>query len=161
LINFPEKGAGFVRYGPNDSKGDHWVNPELASILFGVGKMREDNGQNPMQIGDISGADGLSPNASHKSHKGGNNVDLRLIRNDEKNLPVNVNDPNFSMEKSQELVNQLTYFGVTNILSFPNISGQMLKDTTQYKGHKDHLHISNHTLSNPVITLPEVIVKPN
>lgn len=161
LIDFPAKSEGIVRYGPNDKKGDHWVNPKLAAILFGVGKLRKDNGQSEIQIGDLSNSEAVSPNTSHKSHKNGNNADIRLVREDEKNLPTNVNNPNFSLEKSQELVDQLKLFGAKTILSYPNNEGIILKGTTMYPGHKDHLHITNYEINEPaVISLPEIIVKP-
>jgi hypothetical protein len=147
LVNFPDAGEGFTRYGDKDPGGDHFVKPEIAAALFGaVNEFSEKNPDVKVQFGDMSNSNGERPNETHTTHKGGRNVDFRYIRTDGELKPVNINSPQLDKIKSQDLINAFNKFGFNgskSIGSFPNSEGVLFNNTFKLKGHDTHGHLQN------------------
>jgi len=154
LVTFPDEGKGFTRYGEKDSGGDHSVQPKVAAALFGA--INEITTKDPsiiVRLGDMSGITGNKPGTKHTggslSHFNGRNVDVGLIRTDNApDLGTNVNYSTFDVNRNQAAVNAYYKFGFTVILSHRNSSGVLLKNTTNRKGHLNHLHLQGF---NPIV----------
>ena len=158
LVEFWGYGNGYERYGPLDlvktggsyGNGDHWLDPNAAgSLLASAWEWQgrsNSTGSVPLQFGDMSGSDSVTPNTSHiGGHNGGRNIDVRYPRIDHKTLPVTVNDSQFDRKESTRLVSIFAKWGFKSILSFPNSQGYLLEGTKQYKGHDNHLHLQGYT----------------
>lgn len=88
-------------------------------------------------IGDISLAQGgrMSP---HATHQHGTNVDIRPLRKDGKQSPVDITDPQYSRENTKILVASLS--------AHKNVKRILFNDTAiagvyYLTGHNNHLHV--------------------
>ncbi len=147
LVEFPDKGTGFTRYGEADIGGDHYVQPMVAAALFGaVYAIYSQDPTITIQFGDMSGAKGNKPGTAHTggkySHINGKNVDLRYVRIDRANKPVTVNDAEFDWTANQNVVNAFKLFGFSDILSYPTADGKkQLANTHKLANHHHHIHL--------------------
>jgi len=99
------------------------------------------SGLPPMQIGDMSNADG-SPVPGHLpdgDHSLGTSFDVRPMRKDGQMLGVRWQDPNYDREMTQRLVDTLLNTGgVTRVI----FSDPQIRGITRYRGFDDHLHVT-------------------
>ncbi len=146
LVNFPNNGSGFTRYGENDIGGDHSIQPIVAAALFGAINMITNNDPSIIiQFGDMSAENGNKPGTAHtggsKSHVNGRNVDLRYVRLDRAMKPVTVFDTQFDWDANQIVVNAFHFYGFSDIKSFTNNDGKILANTNKMSNHHHHLHL--------------------
>lgn len=151
FVNFPSSGNGFTRYGDVESGGDHYVQKATAaSILNGISEFRQEYSSATVQLGNMSNQYGGKPggNGIHTggslSHMWGRNVDVRYIRLDRKNLPVNVNNSQFDRAANQSLVNAFRNNGFNSVLSFRAPDNFLLNGTVHRSKHHNHLHFQGH-----------------
>lgn len=88
-------------------------------------------------VGDISFANGgrMPP---HGSHRRGTDVDIRPQRADGRRAPVQITDPNYSRDRTRQVVEALQ--------RDPNLKLILFNDTKipgvrYYEGHHNHLHV--------------------
>jgi RHS repeat-associated protein len=146
LVDFPASGTGFQRYGTIETGGDHSVQPAVAAALFGaINEITTNDPTVTVQLGDMSASNGNKPGTVHTggatSHLNGRNVDVRYVRNDRQLSPVTVTDTQFDTKASQSVVNSFNKFGFKSILSNPDLNGNLLQNTTSFRGHHNHLHL--------------------
>lgn len=146
LVNFPDRGDGFDRYGGVDIGGDHSIQPLVAAALFGaINTINSNDPTITIQFGDMSAEDGSKPGTAHQggstSHLNGRNVDLRYVRKDRAMQRVTVNDTEFDWNANQIVVNSFHLYGFSDIKSYPNSNGKILANTKKLPNHHHHLHL--------------------
>ena len=147
LVEFPNNGKGFTRYGEIDEGGDHFLQPSVAAALFGaIHDIYQYDNSIMIQLGDMSAFNGNKPGTAHNggstSHVNGRNIDVRYIRSDRKLSPLTVDDPNFDKSANQKMVDSFYKYGFKSQLSYPMTQdGWILNHTKSFKNHHHHLHI--------------------
>ena len=146
LVDFPESGAGFTRYGEADHGGDGSLQPSVAAALFGaINEITTNDPSIIVQLGDMSAFDGSAPGTAHKggatSHVGGRNVDVRYTRKDRQLLPLQTNSSQFDKSANQSMANSFHKFGFKSILSYSDANGNLLNNTKSWNGHHNHFHL--------------------
>ncbi|MFG1625568.1 penicillin-insensitive murein endopeptidase [Kribbella sp. NPDC049227] len=91
-------------------------------------------------ITDIS-LRGGGPMSPHKSHQRGTDVDIRPVRNDGKEEPVNYTMPVYSRQLTQELVDLIRGNPVLQV-SRVFFNDPQVKGVSPLSGHHDHMHVS-------------------
>ena len=92
----------------------------------------------PFGIGDISLQQG-GPMPHHASHRHGTHVDIRPLRKDSRRVPVTIQDPQYSHDQTQLLIDALrAHHNVKAIL----FNDPKAKGVTAWKGHDNHLHVT-------------------
>jgi len=89
-------------------------------------------------VGDISFAQGgeMQP---HNSHRNGLDVDIRPLRTDKQNAPVDIAHAQYSRDFTKTLVESLlAHRNVKGIL----FNDKEIKHVTQWAGHDNHLHVT-------------------
>ena len=149
LVDFPDSGDGFTRYGEKDLGGDHSVQPLVAAALYGA--IYDVMIQDPtitLQFGDMSAQSGAKPGTEHTggvmSHVNGRNVDVRYTRRDRKLDVVHIGWEEFDYDASQITVNSFYKFGFKDIKS-DHQRGFILQNTNHYPGHYHHMHLQKFT----------------
>ena len=173
LVQFPDSGSGFNRYGAVDAgggdhgAGDHFVKPIVAAALFGmVAVLRDDYGIT-MSFGDMSSSNGRDPWETgfphHSGHghasRSGVDVDFRYLNRSGASFQSKTatTDSQFSVEKNQAVFDVAKRFGFTS--NYQGTGGK-LKGVTKAGGHNDHGHLGFNQGSN--VTIHKVIkVFPN
>jgi murein endopeptidase len=90
-------------------------------------------------IGDISfQGGGLMP--PHKSHQVGLDADIRLMRNDGRELPIKFQDPAYSRTLTQELVNRIIANGILRV-QYIFFNDPQVQSVRPWPGHDNHLHV--------------------
>lgn len=88
-------------------------------------------------IGDMSFVDG-APMPPHTSHRDGRNVDIRPMRLDHANQPIDIFSAQYDREATRLLVQALlAHANVQQILFNDN----QIAGVTPYAGHDNHLHV--------------------
>lgn len=88
-------------------------------------------------VGDISLIDG-SPMPGHTSHRTGKNVDIRPMRLDHANEPVDIFSADYDREATRLLVKSLlAHANVDQIL----FNDSEIEGVTPFAGHDNHLHV--------------------
>lgn len=161
LVQFPENGIGFSRYGTIDAggtttspaevvgQGDHYLQPETAAALFGlVNKLDTEFGID-ISLGDMSSSNGSDPwQSGFKHHAGhghlgkrsGLDVDFRYVNTDGVSFKSKnaFNNSSYSSLNNQRVYDAATTFGFTK--NYQGTSGD-LTGATKVKGHNDHGHL--------------------
>lgn len=134
----PTRGSGHYSYQPTSKQ---FGRPQtIAAVQAIAAAWQQANPQGPrIGIGNISlKGGGLMP--PHKSHQKGVDVDIRPVRNDRQEKPVNYQSPGYSHALTQELVNLIRANGVLPVrfilFNDPDVNG-----VTASPGHDDHLHV--------------------
>lgn len=140
-VLLPARGTGYVAYN-RDGNDQFGTAKTIKTIQDIARKWNEQNPNTPLQIGDISrkGGGRFRP---HSSHDKGIDIDIRPIRKDNKNLPLDVrNEPNqLDREKVRQLIKIVRAENPNAIIYF-NDSVLMKEGLTKYAdGHHNHLHI--------------------
>jgi hypothetical protein len=90
-------------------------------------------------IGNIS-KDGGGPVPPHKSHQTGLDVDFRLLRTDGARIGITFRDPNYSLARTQDLINTILNNSVLSV-KLILCNDNNLKGVKPWPGHDDHLHV--------------------
>ncbi len=136
---------GFVSH-TSDAK--RFLSGEAVAVL--IGALNEAR-ISDLSLGQFSLYNGASPPPS-KSHIGGKNGDLRLLRKDRSGGRVTVFDQQYDIERTSRLTAALYKFGYKDILSERNKDGKLASNTRHFSGyrkngkwisvrHHHHLHL--------------------
>jgi S1-C subfamily serine protease len=90
-------------------------------------------------IGNIS-KNGGGPVPPHKSHQTGLDVDFRLLRTDGARIGITFRDPNYSLARTQDLINTILNNSVLSV-KLILCNDNNLKGVKPWPGHDDHLHV--------------------
>jgi peptidoglycan hydrolase-like protein with peptidoglycan-binding domain len=139
FVQMPESGPGFVCYGPVHKR---YGRSEVVRALQHISKLWQQaypNGPR-LQVGNISLQEGgfMEP---HTSHQKGVDVDIAPIANDTAEIPLTWSHPQYSRERSQQLVDLIHNNPLLKVRSIlfndPNV-----RDVSPWAGHDNHLHVS-------------------
>ena len=157
LVEFPDKGYGFERYGSKDRGGDHYLNPLTAACLFGLTAEFYDNWDigdyHPLiSFGDMSNAKGTAPNGDHSTHGGpkgysGDCIDFRYLDSYLHSFQGNVANKKFDQYSNWLFLYLAGYWGFNkNYVSNKELNlSELHLNTLNAKrigGHNDHGHIT-------------------
>jgi hypothetical protein len=136
----PRSGAGFYSYHPG-SPGRQYGTAATIGALQAVGAAwaaAHPNGPR-IGIGDVSfkGGGKMPP---HVSHDKGVDVDLRIMRNDGKELGTTYRDRSYSHALTQQLVDLIRGNTVASVKVI-YFNDPAVKGVRPWKGHDNHLHV--------------------
>ena len=127
-----------VKAGQGDKS---FIAPEAFAAVLGA---FSETGYNDFTITQFSNSDGSSP-APSISHINGSNGDFRYLRKDGSGNPVTVFDSQFDTRRNANFTNALSKYGYSDLKSYhiptPNKNAVALPNTSQLKGHHNHLHL--------------------
>jgi hypothetical protein len=136
-VQLPPSGPGYYTY--RERPLHRFGRPETIRALQAVGAawVRTHPRGPRIGIADLS-LRGGGPIAGHASHQCGVDVDIRLMRNDGRELDVTCSDPAYSQQLTQELVNLIRKTGPVQSIFFndPRVRG-----VTWQPNHHNHLHV--------------------
>lgn len=138
-VQLPVSGQGYYSYAQFREKqfglaqtiqaieniASTWFHNHRTGPLIGVGNISKNGG---------------GPVPPHSSHQTGLDVDFRLLRKDGAKIGITFRAPNYSLARTQDLVN--TILG-NSVLSVKLIlcNDDRLKGVQPWPGHDDHLHV--------------------
>jgi len=149
-VQLPPKGEGFYTYNPSTQSPPggvdrRWGHATVVReiILLGRWWARTHPDQPRLGIGDVSRPEGgrfSGPGVGHLSHQNGLDVDIRLVRSDDKEDGADPGTYNSSL--TQDVVNRLVQRGASLVLIGPNLdlSGPS-GIVRRWPNHDDHLHV--------------------
>jgi peptidoglycan hydrolase-like protein with peptidoglycan-binding domain len=140
IAHFEEVGAsgpGFYRC--LDSVGGTWgTSGTVATLELVAGKWQAEGHSARIGVDDISLPHG-EPFPPHAGHRIGQDVDIRLMRTDGQELPLDsYQDAAYSRQLTQHLVDLFWSTGEVSYILFndPNVRG-----VQPWEGHDNHLHV--------------------
>jgi len=92
-----------------------------------------------LNIRDIS-LQGGGPMSGHKSHRQGIDVDIRPVRNDDKQEPLTFRSPAYAQDLTQQLVDIIRVNGILRV-QFIFFNDPTIRGVQHWPNHNDHLHI--------------------
>lgn len=136
----PESGVGFVTNNRGDDEFQWAKQSTIDAAIKTAGAWDALHTNRPFSIGQIS-VRGGGPFGVHASHQHGLDVDVRPVRKDGKNLPVEMTESQYERALTTELIDlwwtnapvQLVYFNDQTVIN----AGLSVKCT----GHNDHFHV--------------------
>jgi len=154
-LNLVNSGTGYYHYlGTDPIDTDDWGVLHLINMIEGAGREWYSNGYTPPKIGvgDMSKGNaetqefGGDWRPDHKCHQNGLEVDIRYVRNDEKEIGLDIGSADsiyYDVDATIALMNFLIQNGsVTEIILSPyaGIQGEVVVEDTTGK-HDDHFHV--------------------
>jgi len=165
LVQVPDNGLGFNRYGVVDAggmdrtrgenvgQGDHFLEPIAAAALFGLTNVLNSDQNLTMSYGDMSSSNGSDPYQAggqhhaghgHNGNRSGLDIDFRYLNNNGVSFqsPTARSDPQFSVPNNQSVYDTAVMFGFTT-----NYQGNIRGANGQIPGvtpnglHNDHGHL--------------------
>jgi RHS repeat-associated protein len=172
LVQFPDSGSNFGRYGTNDAggtstkpkesvgAGDRSVTPETAAALFGLASALGVDGLS-IDLGDMSSSNGSDPwqpgfvhhsGHGHNGNRSGIDVDFRYLNTSGNSFQSGnaFNSSSFSTKNNQNVYDTATTFGFTS--NYQGTSGS-LTGPASAGGHNDHGHIGRGNNNTNVTTI--------
>jgi RHS repeat-associated protein len=170
LVQFPDTGGAFNRYGTIDAggrsggetvgQGDHFVQPVVAAALFGLTTVLSQDYGITLSLGDMSSSNGSDPwqkdfdhhaGHGHMGNRSGLDVDFRYVNEDGASFQSNTatTSPQFSPERNQTVFDTAQKFGFTE--NYQGTSGN-LKGVTRAAKHNDHGHLGFNPAKAKVFT---------
>lgn len=138
----PPLGAGYTTYNREGGGADQYGSAStiLAILVVAAAWGRSNPGQ-PFAVGDIS-YQGGGPFPGHASHRFGVDADLRPLRKDGRNLPVTHASPEYSRERTRELIRAIRAGADVRVILFND--PQLIREglCVKFAGHDNHLHVS-------------------
>ncbi len=135
----PKSGTGYYSYAQFRDK--QFGLPKTIKAIEAIGKAWFQNHRTGpvIGIGNISKKGG-GPVPPHKSHQTGLDVDFRLLRTDGARIGITFRDPNYSLARTQELINTILNNSVLSV-ALILCNDNRLKGVQPWPGHDDHLHV--------------------
>lgn len=133
----PTSGEGFTSYRSGRMKyGTEQTIADLQTLAANWAQVSKV----AISVGDISKSGGGKTSA-HEGHAGGNQFDIRPFRKDGRNLPTNINDPNYDQATTRKFLQTLKATSPSSRVLFND--PQLIREglTQYYKGHGNHLDI--------------------
>lgn len=122
----------------NRTDDSHWGKPEVIDSLIKIGKVWA---LPPISIGQISRRNGehFPP---HRTHRNGDDVDIRPMRADGKNLPVEWTQQAYSRNLTRDMIKTIRANAPIQSILFndPVLIAERL--CQEYPNHSDHLHVN-------------------
>jgi RHS repeat-associated protein len=149
LVQFPEEGPNWGRFGTRDDGGDNWASPEFAGKLFGL---FYDYAQMPLTTklyyNDISAGD--LRNIGHTLHRTGEDIDIRYpgstnsdsdrwLRGDNCNVCWPTLDSNLTRYRTYNLLAKANRWGFNRNYAYFNQTPFTINRARDI--HVDHLHL--------------------
>jgi RHS repeat-associated protein len=161
LVNFPESGTGFTRYGEVDAggesrdpvenvgTGDHYILPETAAALFGLTNYVNTKFGITLSLGDMSSSNGSDPWQNGYIHHGGHGhwgnrsgLDVDIYYSDKNGNGIKsinaFSSEQYNTENNQRIFDAAKSFGFTR--NFQGLSGD-LKNVQKSDNHDNHGHL--------------------
>jgi S1-C subfamily serine protease len=138
-VQLPKSGTGYYSYAQFREKQFG-----LAQTIKAIERIALAWFQNH-RTGPLIGVGNISKNGGgsvppHSSHQTGLDVDFRLLRKDGARIGVTFRDPNYSLDRTQELVNTILRNSVLSVVLIL-CNDDKLKGVQPWPGHDDHLHV--------------------
>ncbi|HEX8556696.1 MAG TPA: penicillin-insensitive murein endopeptidase [Pyrinomonadaceae bacterium] len=135
------QGLGYISYNRANDGADQWGTEATIHKIEEIGRRWAAlHPSVPFAVGDISRRGGgvLPP---HKSHQRGVDVDIRPLRRDGQNQPVDYMRPEYSRELTRELVRVIREVEPGAVIFFND--GELIRErlTQHLSGHHNHLHV--------------------
>jgi RHS repeat-associated protein len=184
LVQFPDSGTGFNRYGTVDAggrdpatgenvgQGDHFLQPIVAAALFGVLNVLSSNNDFTVSLGDMSSSNGSDPwqpgsihhaGHGHNGNRSGLDIDFRYLNNNGESFqsPTARSDPQFSVQNNQTLYDTARSFGFTTNYQGTNRgrNGE-IQGVTPAGGHNDHGHLGFNRSDANIFIRTRIVVVP-
>lgn len=136
----PASGPGFVTYNREAGGADQVGRSGFVADLQALALAWSRTGRTPVSFGDIS-REGGGRFAPHSAHRSGNEVDMRPIRKDGRNLPSNVNDASYDRVATRQFIQLVRsqHPGAVILFNDPVLRNEGLVRFA--RGHDNHLHI--------------------
>lgn len=134
----PRSGPGFISSAATSRQ---FGLPETIQTLLAIGAAWEHaHPDGPiLNIREIS-LQGGGPISGHKSHRQGIDVDIRPVRNDNKQGPITFRSPEYAQDLTQQLVDLIRVNGILRV-QFIFFNDPAIKGVQHWPNHDDHLHI--------------------
>lgn len=135
----PTSGTGYYSYALFREK--QFGLPETIKAIEEIGKAWFQN----HRTGPVIGIGNISKNGGgfvppHSSHQTGLDVDFRLLRKDGARIGITFRDPNYSLNRTQDLINTIINNSVLSV-KLILCNDNNLKGVQPWPGHDDHLHV--------------------
>ncbi len=143
----PDSGVGYYHALGCDAPGtDNWGTADLIYLIQDVSQewiIRYSPGVN-IGILDMSlqyGGLFQTGCRHHSAHQNGLDVDVRYVRLDNAEDPVNINDPVYDQDSSKKLMELFLEFGAEIIFSSDTVLTQGIDGVNFVPAHEDHFHV--------------------
>lgn len=134
----PRLGPGFISSVPTSQQ---FGLPETIQVLQAIAAVWEHAhpGGPVLNIRDIS-LRGGGPMRGHRSHRQGIDVDIRPVRNDNRQGPITFRSPAYAQDLTQQLVDIIRANGILRV-QFIFFNDPAIRGVQPWPNHDDHLHI--------------------
>ena len=139
FVQLAASGPGFYSY---TSAGNRWGLPNMVYGIERVGRRWEPLNRPRIGTGDLSYENG-GRMRGHVSHRKGEDVDVRPVRNDGGERPVTINQRAYSREFTRELIN-LFYDEHGSNFDLCLFNDAQTDHTRYYANHHNHFHLRIH-----------------
>lgn len=133
--------TGYYVYGnllKRPARGAYqYAHPMMVTALMRVASEWQRIDDRRFGVGDISLAGGVKT-PDHKTHRSGLEVDIRPLRKDGSEKPVNWRDGQYDREGTAKLIELFRRFANVKLVYFNGTGIPLVK---KCKGHDDHLHV--------------------
>jgi hypothetical protein len=136
LPQAPE-GAGYYVYGTPGHGAAQYANPTMMTLLLMVEREWALIDKRRFGVGNISVAGGLD--FGHKSHRKGLEVDVRPLRKDGHEEPVNYTNPDYDLEATRSLITLFRTAAAAPLVIFFN--DNRIPGVRPLAGHDNHFHV--------------------
>lgn len=133
----PENAAYYV-YGTPAHGAGQYGNPLLLSVIFFVEHKWQAIDERKFGIGNISRAGG-GEYSKHSSHQNGLQVDIRALRRDGLQLPVNRFDQQYDSKATAKLIEIFYSHPATRKILF---NDKDIARVQAWTNHDDHFHVA-------------------
>lgn len=139
FVQMPKSGTGFVCYGPVNKRYGRSEVVRTIQHICNLWQQAHPDGPR-LRIGNISLQSGgfMEP---HTSHQKGVDVDIAPVASSNEEIPLTWNNPKYSRDRSQQLVDLIRSNPVLKVKSIlfndPNV-----RQVSPWAGHDNHLHVS-------------------
>jgi peptidoglycan hydrolase-like protein with peptidoglycan-binding domain len=139
LVQMPKSGTGYACYGPVHKRYGRSEVVRAIQHICNMWQQAYPDGPR-IGVGNISLQSG-GIMAPHTSHQKGVDVDIAPIASSTEEIPLTWNDPKYSRDRTQQLVDIIRNNPVLKVRSIlfndPNVRG-----VSPWAGHDNHLHVS-------------------
>lgn len=132
----PEDG-GYYNYGYPINGRAQYCDTRLMNVILMVGFKWAEMDERRFGAGNTSLPNGESF-PPHSGHQNGLQVDVRALRKDGKNLPVNYKDNNYDRDGTARLINCFFDTGLVSIVYFNDLQIARVRHLPK---HDDHFHV--------------------
>jgi penicillin-insensitive murein DD-endopeptidase len=140
IPQIPEE-AAYYTYGTPAGGAGQYAHPKLLSLLFMVEHCWQGIDDRKIGVGNISLAGG-GKYKDHKGHRSGCDVDIRLLRKDRHEAPVNRFDKQYDSESTAKLIEIFFESGIIQVIYFNDLQVPRVRPLVR---HDDHFHVTIQT----------------